>query len=366
MFGEGVVVGNNGVSFSHIQFADDTILFGKATESNLWAAKSILRTFELVSGLKNVGWGNHIRLSFWQPLVDSIKKKLSAPKSVVKTIEKIRKNFLWGGCEETRKVHWVSWEKWWGKLAKGEVGLWGSLIREKYGNGNDNWMSYVKDGRGKGSSWWKDVCRIDVLGENRNGWLSNGFEIIIGDGEEVSFWWDSWSKEGVLAHRFASLYMLSVGMDYKIKQMGVCIGDKCAGRYHGDGIPSKREIRKDQDIPILLPQRRRVISMSLEEYGIQMPQQSHDGIAVSKQMRIGWEVVWFALDPDTHEDFRPTNKLQGSTVSLKDVVEQDVKENPVMIYMKGVPEFPQCGFSLLASGEPKEKLKDIGANQKAE
>ncbi|GLU14602.1 hypothetical protein SLE2022_311630 [Rubroshorea leprosula] len=93
-------------------------------------------------------------------------------------------------------------------------------------------------------------------------------------------------------------------------------------------------------------------------------------------------------DPDTHEDFRPTNKLQGSAVSLKDVVEQDVKENPVMIYRKGVSEFPQCGFSSLAvrvlkhyrrviggadiimnmhqGGELKEKLKDIGANQKAE
>ncbi|KAG6669434.1 hypothetical protein I3843_01G235500 [Carya illinoinensis] len=53
-------------------------------------------------------------------------------------------------------------------------------------------------------------------------------------------------------------------------------------------------------------------------------------------------------DSDTHEDFRPTNKLESSPLSLKDVVEQDVKENPVMIYMKGVPEFPQCGFSSLA------------------
>ncbi|OMP00147.1 Glutaredoxin [Corchorus olitorius] len=53
-------------------------------------------------------------------------------------------------------------------------------------------------------------------------------------------------------------------------------------------------------------------------------------------------------DPDTHEDFKPTNKVQGSAASLKDVVEQDVKENPVMIYMKGVPDFPQCGFSSLA------------------
>ncbi|XP_010052533.2 monothiol glutaredoxin-S15, mitochondrial isoform X1 [Eucalyptus grandis] len=53
-------------------------------------------------------------------------------------------------------------------------------------------------------------------------------------------------------------------------------------------------------------------------------------------------------DPDTHDDFKPMDKFQDSTTSLKDVVEQDVKENPVMIYMKGVPEFPQCGFSSLA------------------
>ncbi|OVA20097.1 Glutaredoxin [Macleaya cordata] len=53
-------------------------------------------------------------------------------------------------------------------------------------------------------------------------------------------------------------------------------------------------------------------------------------------------------DPDTHEDFRPTNKVASSGLSLKDVVEQDIKENPVMIYMKGVPESPRCGFSSLA------------------
>ncbi|XP_057967609.1 monothiol glutaredoxin-S15, mitochondrial [Malania oleifera] len=53
-------------------------------------------------------------------------------------------------------------------------------------------------------------------------------------------------------------------------------------------------------------------------------------------------------DPDTHEDFRPTSKLESSGLSLKDIVEQDVKDNPVMIYMKGVPDLPRCGFSSLA------------------
>ncbi|XP_068336575.1 uncharacterized protein [Pyrus communis] len=45
---------------------------------------------------------------------------------------------------------------------------------------------------------------------------------------------------------------------------------------------------------------------------------------------------------DTHDDFKPTNKLESFDLSLKDLVEQD---NPVMLYMKGVPELPQCGFS---------------------
>ncbi|KAK8479963.1 hypothetical protein V6N13_115928 [Hibiscus sabdariffa] len=31
-----------------------------------------------------------------------------------------------------------------------------------------------------------------------------------------------------------------------------------------------------------------------------------------------------------------------------DIVERDVKENPEMIYMKGVPDFAQCGLSSLA------------------
>ncbi|KAF4347501.1 hypothetical protein G4B88_029717 [Cannabis sativa] len=53
-------------------------------------------------------------------------------------------------------------------------------------------------------------------------------------------------------------------------------------------------------------------------------------------------------DSDTHDDFKPTSKLDSSNLSLKDIVEQDIKENPVMVYMKGVPDLPQCGFSSLA------------------
>ena len=45
-------VGGNGVEVSHLQFADDTLFLGEAKEGNIVALKSILRCFELFSGLK--------------------------------------------------------------------------------------------------------------------------------------------------------------------------------------------------------------------------------------------------------------------------------------------------------------------------
>ncbi|OEL35107.1 Monothiol glutaredoxin-S4, mitochondrial, partial [Dichanthelium oligosanthes] len=49
---------------------------------------------------------------------------------------------------------------------------------------------------------------------------------------------------------------------------------------------------------------------------------------------------------DTHQDFEPMSK--SSNTSLQDIVAQDIRENPVLIYMKGFPESPMCGFSALA------------------
>ena len=43
---------NEGPMISHLQFADDTILVGDATVENLWGIKAVLRSFELVSGMK--------------------------------------------------------------------------------------------------------------------------------------------------------------------------------------------------------------------------------------------------------------------------------------------------------------------------
>lgn len=33
-----------------------------------------------------------------------------APKKIIRKMVRIQRNFLWGGCEEKRKIAWVKWE----------------------------------------------------------------------------------------------------------------------------------------------------------------------------------------------------------------------------------------------------------------
>ena len=49
---QGFKIRNSGLSISHLQYADDTLFVGEASMSNLWSIKTILRCFELASGLK--------------------------------------------------------------------------------------------------------------------------------------------------------------------------------------------------------------------------------------------------------------------------------------------------------------------------
>ncbi|GKV25157.1 hypothetical protein SLEP1_g34635 [Rubroshorea leprosula] len=61
---EGVTIGGGGINISHLQFADDTLIFGTATEENVWTTKCIMRAFELVSGLKiNYGKSSFIGIN---------------------------------------------------------------------------------------------------------------------------------------------------------------------------------------------------------------------------------------------------------------------------------------------------------------
>ena len=56
------------------------------------------------------------------------------------------------------------------------------------------------------------------------------------------------------------------------------------------------------------------------------------------------------VSSDSHDDFKPKKKVVVPE-GLEDVtamIDEQVKSNPVMLYMKGTPARPQCGFSMQA------------------
>jgi hypothetical protein len=173
----GFRVGSNGLSISHLQYADDTLCLGEATIGNLWALKAILRGFEMVSGLKVNYWKSNLmgvnvsndfltvasaflncrvhsipfkylglpiganlrHASMWEPLLVSLRKRLGAwgnryvslggrivllnsvlnaihifylsfmkmPVQVWKSIQRIQREFLWGGRRRGKGIRWI-------------------------------------------------------------------------------------------------------------------------------------------------------------------------------------------------------------------------------------------------------------------
>ena len=50
-------------------------------------------------------------------------------------------------------------------------------------------------------------------------------------------------------------------------------------------------------------------------------------------------------EQDSHNDFKPQSKQQITDENVLKMVDDWVKNNKVVLFMKGVPQMPQCGFS---------------------
>jgi Glutaredoxin len=62
---------------------------------------------------------------------------------------------------------------------------------------------------------------------------------------------------------------------------------------------------------------------------------------------------------DSHSDFAPQRKtVVTDEAKAIELIQQHVKENPVMLYMKGKPAQPMCGFS----AKVVQMLNDEGAD----
>ncbi len=50
-------------------------------------------------------------------------------------------------------------------------------------------------------------------------------------------------------------------------------------------------------------------------------------------------------DDDTHSDFKPKTKIEITDENVMSVIDEWIKNNEVVLFMKGTREMPRCGFS---------------------
>nr|GEU32235.1 RNA-directed DNA polymerase, eukaryota, reverse transcriptase zinc-binding domain protein [Tanacetum cinerariifolium] len=259
---------------SHFFFADDVVIVTEWSNHDMDNLKQVLHVFDLASGLKinmhksnvfGVGvpkedvvaygswnsWSHLVskfndKLSNWKANLLSIGGRLNPikavlgsvgiyhmsifklPKTTIRTLERIRASFFWGGGEDRKKMAWVKWDSVLASLDKGGLGV-GSLkafnlaLLLKWhwrfvNNLNALWSRLIKATHGEQAGfdfkrcktqgiWDKIVSSINHLHSTRV--IPHGsFKLKVGDGFTVRFWKDTWLGDSPLEARYNKLFHL--------------------------------------------------------------------------------------------------------------------------------------------------------------
>jgi hypothetical protein len=145
------------------------------------------------------------------------------PVSVASCIEKLQRDFLWGGMGEEFKYHLVSWVKVCTPISKGGLGIRNLVLFNhallgkwlwRFGMERDAWWRVAVDSKfGSLCGGW---CSREIAGAFgvglwkfiRKGWetFSKFLRFEVGDGSRTRFWHDLWCGDTVLKEVFSDLF----------------------------------------------------------------------------------------------------------------------------------------------------------------
>ena len=149
------------------------------------------------------------------------------PKVVARRLEKLQRDFLWGGGTLERKAHLVKWEvvcvdkekgglgirklallnkallgRWIWRFAFEKENLWKKVILVKYGQEGLGWRTNEANGT-FGVGVWKEILK-------ETNWCWENIEFTVGNGTKIRFWTDHWCGLAALSQSFPQLYALVV------------------------------------------------------------------------------------------------------------------------------------------------------------
>ncbi|RVW45169.1 putative ribonuclease H protein [Vitis vinifera] len=158
------------------------------------------------------------------------------PKVVVRRIEKVQRDFLWGGGNMERKVHLVKWEvvctdkdkgglglrklallnkallgKWIWRYACDKNNLWRQVIKVKYGQEGLDWRPNKANGA-VGVGVWKEIWK-------ESDWCWDNMTFRVGKGNMIGFWTDVWCSESPLSQCFPHLFGMAAHQNLTVEEM---------------------------------------------------------------------------------------------------------------------------------------------------
>ncbi|KAJ9701497.1 hypothetical protein PVL29_006726 [Vitis rotundifolia] len=245
---------------------------------------------------------------------------LRMPRAVRLRLEKIQRDFLWGGGALENKPHLVKWAvvcshkkkgglgirnfsslnkallcKWSWRYAVERESFWKLLISRKYGEEVGGWFSReVREGYGVG--FWKEIRKEDFL-------MFKNVSFAVGDGRRVKFWKDIWCGNIPLCEAFPSLFAFAVSQEAWVADcwdpMGVVGGwSPCFSRSFNDWELEEVE----RFLSVLQGKRLRVgledkVLWNASKKGIFSVKSLYNTLDPSDAASFPWSIIWSHFVP---------------------------------------------------------------------
>ncbi|GJX40750.1 hypothetical protein Tco_0255740 [Tanacetum coccineum] len=128
------------------------------------------------------------------------------PKSVLHSMESLRRNFFNGIQEGDKKIAWVKWPM---RYISQDNSLWALVISALHGSSSHVLSVFF-------SSLWKSILNEVKSLKAQGVDLISHCKIRVGNGMNTSFWNDCWIGDSMLKHLFSRLFALETIKDISV------------------------------------------------------------------------------------------------------------------------------------------------------
>ncbi|KAJ0856138.1 hypothetical protein HanRHA438_Chr14g0680971 [Helianthus annuus] len=163
-----------------------------------------------------------------------------APVGVLKKLEKIRRDFVWGKSGESHKMRWVRWDKltrakdkgglgigrirdfnvamivkWWWRMREDPDHLWAKVVSSIHGSRLNKKLIPVNNSI---PGVWKDIGSVDEILRKTGIGIADKLKVTVGNGAKTRFWKDVWLSQTALCDEFPDIFRLAKNKEVSVAE----------------------------------------------------------------------------------------------------------------------------------------------------